>query len=90
MSIKLAVVCSHLKNLDDRSDKLFQEAVIKQGGPVGVNEIDEQTFDVRAVLVLIGHDHHLAVAKRAYRVGRLIIVPRQYKREMQQSGCITA
>ena len=68
-------MCSNIKNLDDWSDELLQEAVMQQGGPVGVNEVDEQTFDVRAVLVLIGHDHHLAIAKRAQRVGRLVLVP---------------
>lgn len=38
--------------LDDRSDELLQEGVLQQGRPVMVEEVDEQPFDVGAILVL--------------------------------------
>lgn len=50
--------------LDDGSDKLHEEVVLQQVGPVGVNEVDDKALDVRAVLVLIGHDHHFSVASK--------------------------
>lgn len=33
-------------------------------GPVVMNEVDEKTFDVRSVVILICHDHHFAVTQR--------------------------
>jgi hypothetical protein len=50
--------------LDDRCNKFFHEWETKQLRPVGVNEVDEKTFDVRSVLILISHDHELSIAKR--------------------------
>lgn len=39
--------------LDDGCDELLQECVLEQGGPVVVEEVDEQAFDVGAVLILV-------------------------------------
>ena len=49
-------------DLDDGCDELFDEVVFEQSRPVVVDEVDEETFDVRAVLILICHDHDLAVS----------------------------
>mmetsp|Transcript_5170 Transcript_5170/g.16442 ORF Transcript_5170/g.16442 Transcript_5170/m.16442 type:complete len:215 (+) Transcript_5170:469-1113(+) len=47
-----------------RRHKLAQEVVLLQeSGPVAVQEVDDQALDVRAIMVLISHDHELAVAK---------------------------
>lgn len=41
-----------LSYFDDRCDELLQECVFQEGRPVVVEEVDEQTFDVGAVLIL--------------------------------------
>ncbi len=57
--------CTHTQvaNLNNRRDKLLQEAMSQQVRPVVVDEVDDQALDVGAILVLIGHDHQLAVAE---------------------------
>ena len=47
--------------------------MLEQVGPEVVHEVDEQPLDVGAVLVLVGHDHDLAVAQRANRV-RIVVL----------------
>lgn len=39
--------------LDDGGDELFQEVVTQQRRPVMVDEVDEEPFNVRAILVLL-------------------------------------
>lgn len=52
-----------LGGFDDGSDELLQEAVVlDERGPEVVEEVDQQTLDVGAVMVLISHDHDGAVA----------------------------
>ena len=46
----------------------------KKIGPEVVNEVNNKTLDVRAILILIGHDHKLAVAERLKRVILLAIL----------------
>lgn len=41
-----------LAYLDDGSDELLQEVMAQQRRPVMVDEVDEQTFDVGAILIL--------------------------------------
>ena len=41
-------------HLDDGRDELLQEGVPEEGRPVVVEEVDQQTFDVGAILIL-GH-----------------------------------
>ena len=54
-----------LGRLDDGRDELLQEAVdLEQRRPEVVHEVDEQPLDVRAVVVLVRHDHEVAVAQR--------------------------
>ena len=38
--------------LDDRCDEFFEEAMFEKTGPVVVDEVDEQPFDMRSVLIL--------------------------------------
>ncbi len=47
--------------LDNGCDKLLQKFVFEQVGPVMVDEVDEETFDVGPILVLICHDHQPSV-----------------------------
>lgn len=44
--------CDSLSYFDNGCDKLLQECVLQQGGPVVVEEVDEQTFDMRTILIL--------------------------------------
>ena len=39
-------------NLDDGGDELFQKVVAQQGWPVIVDEVDQQTLNVGAILIL--------------------------------------
>lgn len=59
--------------LHNGSDELLHEVGhAEEGGPKLVDEVDEQALDVRAVVVLVGHDHELAVAEGL--VHRLFVV----------------
>jgi len=63
-----------LGDLDDRCDELAHEVmVLEQRRPVAVDEVDDQPLDVRAVVVLVGHDHQVPVAQRLVR-GRVRVV----------------
>ena len=50
-------------NLDDGSDELLHEIIFEQVRPVVVDKVDDEALDVGAVLVLVGHDHEMAVAE---------------------------
>ena len=45
--------------------KAFSPRVLEERRPVAVEEVDDQPLDVRAVVVLVGHDHQVAVPQRA-------------------------
>jgi hypothetical protein len=48
--------------LDDRSHELLQETwVLHQRWPEMMDEINQQAFDVRAIMILISHDHDRSV-----------------------------
>lgn len=50
-------------NFYNRCDKLFQETFhFVETGPEILNEIDEESFDVRAVVVLVSHNHNRTVS----------------------------
>lgn len=36
----------------------------EKAGPVKLDEVDQKTFDVRAILILISHNHQTTVAER--------------------------
>ena len=61
--------------LDNRRDELHQEAGhLQQRGVEVVQVVHDEALDVAAILVLISHDHDLAVAQRlgvAVRLGVL-------------------
>jgi hypothetical protein len=53
-----------LSALHNRRDELQQEAVYpQQARPEVVYEVDQQAFDVRAIVVLVSHDHQVPVAQ---------------------------
>ena len=60
--------------LDDGRDELLQEVVVEELGPVVLDEVDEETLDVGSVLVLICHDHQLAVSQRPQGLGSLVLL----------------
>ena len=47
--------------LDDRRDELDYKVVFQEIRPVRVEEVDDEAFDVRAILILVGHYHHFAI-----------------------------
>ena len=48
--------------LDNRRDKLSQESIhLDQRWPEVVNKVDNQPFDVGAVVILISHNHDASV-----------------------------
>ena len=50
--------------LHDGCDELLQKSInFEQGGPEVMQEIDEQAFDVTAIVILIGHNHQMAITK---------------------------
>eukprot|EP00961_Rhodomonas_salina_P127362 1716961-Rhodomonas_salina.6 len=50
------------EGLDERGHELADEVVVlDQRGPVAVEHVEEQPLDVRAVVVLVRHQHHLPV-----------------------------
>lgn len=51
-----------LGSFDNRCDKLFEKPPdFQKARPEVMNEVDEETFDVGAVVVLVGHDHDWTV-----------------------------
>lgn len=53
------------RGLDDGSYELLQEAfvLLKQVRPIARQEVDEQAFDVRAIMVLVSHQHYRTVTQ---------------------------
>ena len=48
-----------LGGLEERGHELSEEAVhVHQRGPEVMNEVDQQALDVRAIVILICHDHN--------------------------------
>jgi hypothetical protein len=51
-------------HLDEGSDQLLAKAVYGQEPrPVSVEEVDQQSLDVRAVRILVGHDEDVAISQ---------------------------
>lgn len=50
-------------HLNNRCNKLLHEVVLEKVGPVVMDEVDDESFDVGAVLILISHYHQLPVAQ---------------------------
>lgn len=60
-------VVDQFTHLHNRSNKLFQERQTGQIWPVTVYEVDKKSLDVRAILILICHDHDVAISQ-AFKV----------------------
>ena len=54
-----------LRRLNDGRDKLQQKTRnFQQRWEVRVEKVDQQTFDVRTIVILIRHDHQLPISQR--------------------------
>ena len=53
-----------MDHLHDGCDELLYKVVPEEVGPVVVDKVDDESLDVRAILVLVSHDHQPAVAQR--------------------------
>ena len=51
--------------LDDGCDELLHKAMSNESGPVVMEEVDDESLDVGAILVLICYDEQSAVAQAA-------------------------
>ena len=50
--------------LDDRRDELNEEAwQLHEGGVESVEVVHDQSLDMRSIMVLIRHDHEMAIAQ---------------------------
>ncbi len=41
--------------------------ILQQRWPQMMHEIDEQSLDMRSIMILIGHEHHVGVAQSVQR-----------------------
>ena len=57
---------SQSRYLDDGRDEFLDEIVFQEVGPVVVDKVDDEPFDVRSVVILIGHDHHFSISEILY------------------------
>ena len=63
-----------LQHLDDGCDELLNKVVAQEVWPVVVDKVDDEAFDVGAVLVLVCHDHQPAVAQSSKFSGISILL----------------
>lgn len=71
-----------LGGLDDRGHELLDKAVLlEQTWPHMVHKVDQKSFDVGTVMVLIGHDHNPAVSQR---LGVLIFLAHSQSDDLDQ------
>lgn len=53
-----------LGHLDDGGDELLEESLdVEEGRPEVVDEVDNESLDVRSIVILISHDHEVAVTE---------------------------
>ena len=50
------------------SNKLLHESSFNQPRPIVMNEVDDESFDVASVLILIAHDHQVTVPQLAQAI----------------------
>lgn len=48
--------------------------MLHQTRPVVMYEVNQQAFDVRTILILICHDHNLAISQRFQRLWALVFL----------------
>ena len=68
------ITASTNTHLNDWRDELLYKVLLQQLGPVVMEEVDEESLDVGAVLILICHDHDAAVAQRLQRLDRCVLL----------------
>jgi len=52
---------------DNRSNKLFQENIrFDKRRPKSMNKIDNKSFNMRTIMILISHNHQRSITKRIY------------------------
>jgi hypothetical protein len=75
-----AVLLLSLPYLDDRGDELDQKVRnLQQRGVEVIQEVDDQTFDMRTIVILIGHDHEVTVSQTVDRgVGLTVFQPENF------------
>ena len=62
--LRLGIFGVALPDLNDGRDELEQEPFeLQETWKLALQEIDQQAFDMRTVVVLVGHDHQVAVAE---------------------------
>ena len=64
----------HAPHLDNGRDEFLHEVVLQEIGPVVVNKIDDEPLDVGPVVILICHDHDLAVAQILHVVRLFVLL----------------
>ena len=63
-----AVLLLSLPYLDDRGDELDQKVRdLEQGRVEVIQEVDDQTLDMRTIVILIGHDHEMTISQTVDR-----------------------
>ena len=55
-------------DLDERSYEFFEEVLFEQIRPIVMNEVDEKSFDMWSILILISHDHYPSIAQPHHRL----------------------
>ena len=71
-----------LGGLDNGSDELLEERQPQKLRPVVVDKVDQKALDVRAVLILIGHDHYFAVPEGLEVFHRRVLLLLTYKLQL--------
>jgi hypothetical protein len=61
-------------HLDNGSDELLHKVVPEKTGPEMVDKVDEEAFDVGAVLILICHDHQLPVPQGTQSIWAVVLL----------------
>ena len=62
-----SIIVAQISHLDNRGNKLFQKRQACQVWPVTVYEVDQKPLDVRAILILVCHDHDMTISQ-AFKV----------------------
>lgn len=58
------LACSAVGCFDDWGHEFFEEVCFQEGRPKVVQKIDKQTFDMGTIMILVRHEHYVAVSKR--------------------------
>ena len=53
---------------DDGCDELFQEVNLEKVGPVEMDKVYYEAFDMRSINILVSHNHDATIAKFRKRI----------------------